>query len=253
MPGMIVAPEPLAVEAAAQVLMDGGNAVDAAVTAAFVEGVVNPMNCGIGGYALATLHLADAPGELQTVALDAPALAGSLTRPDMWAAAALGPNPEGWGFLVRDRVNYMGYSSICTPGAVAGYAALLRRYGTISWAEAIAPAVQIAREGFMVGQTLAASWRYRARDPRLCTALDCLAANPEARHIYLREGGEPPEPADTLRNPDLAATLESLAICGPADFYTGELARAIGHDLAANGSFVTADDLAEYRVRDIAS
>ncbi len=166
MPGMIVAPEPLAVEAGAQVLMAGGNAIDAAVTCAFVEGIVNPMNCGIGGYMLATLHLADAPGGTgQTIALDAPTLAGSRTTPDMWEAASLGPNPEGWGFLVRDRVNYMGYSSICTPGAVRGLATLLARYGTISWADAIAPAARIAREGFMVGQTLAASWRYRARDP----------------------------------------------------------------------------------------
>jgi gamma-glutamyltranspeptidase/glutathione hydrolase len=253
MPGMIVAPEPLAVEAGAEVLMRGGNAVDAAVTCAFVEGIVNPMNCGIGGYMLATLHLAGATGAAgQTVTLDAPALAGSLTTPDMWQAASLGPNPEGWGFLVRDRLNYMGYTSICTPGAVRGLATLLARHGTVSWADAIAPAARIARAGFMVGQTLAASWRYRARDPRLCNTLDCLEANPEARRIYLREGGEPLEPADMLRNPDYAAILERLATRGPDDFYTGELAAEIGRDLAANGSFVTAEDLAGYAVRDIA-
>ena len=252
MPGMIVAPEPLAVEAGAQVLMDGGNAVDAAVTAAFVEGVVNPMNCGIGGYMLATLHLADAPGGAgQTIAVDAPALAGSKTTPEMWETASLGPNPEGWGFLVRDRLNYMGYSSICTPGAVRGLAALLSRYGTITWADAIAPAARIARDGFMVGQTLAASWRYRARDPRLCNTLDCLEANSEARRIYLREKGEPLEPADMLRNPDYAATLGRLAARGSGDFYTGELAKETGRDLATNGSFVTAQDLAEYAMRDI--
>jgi len=268
MPGMIVAPEPLAVEAGARVLMRGGNAIDAAVTCAFVEGVVNPMNCGIGGYVLATLHLADAaaPGLAEgpvrgstgsppvvggAVALDAPALAGSLTTPGMWEAASLGPNPEGWGFLVRDRRNYMGYSSICTPGAVAGLAMLLSRYGTISWADAIAPAARIARDGFMVGQTLAASWRYRARDLRLCNTLDCLAANPEARRIYLREGRELLEPADLLRNPDLADTLERLAARGPDDLYAGELAAEISRDLAANGSFVTAGDLAAYAVRDI--
>jgi gamma-glutamyltranspeptidase/glutathione hydrolase len=249
---MIVAPEPLAVEAGAQVLMRGGNAIDAAVTCAFVEGVVNPMNCGIGGYMLATLHLAEAAGgAAQSLAFDAPALAGSKTTPDMWEAASLGPNPEGWGFLVRDRLNYMGYSSICTPGAVRGLATLLARYGTISWAEAIAPAARIARDGFMVGQTLAASWRYRSRDPRLCTSQDCIEANPEARRIYLREHGEPYEPADLLRNPDYANTLDRLAARGPDDFYTGEQAGEIGRDFAANGSFVTAQDLAEYAMRDI--
>ena len=81
MPGMIVAPEPLAVEAAAQVLMDGGNAVDAAVTAAFVEGVVNPMNCGIGGYALA-VH-ADSPYEdFEAFIAAARAEPGALTVAD---------------------------------------------------------------------------------------------------------------------------------------------------------------------------
>ena len=252
MPGMIVAPEPPAVEAGAQVLMRGGNAIDAAVTCAFVEGIVNPMNCGIGGYMLATLHLADAAGGTgQTFALDAPALAGSQTTPAMWEADSLGPNPEGWGFLVRDRANYMGYSSICTPGAVRGLATLLARYGTITWADAIAPAARIAREGFMIGQTLAASWRNRARDPRLCASLDCIEANPEARRIYLRDNGEPYEAADLLRNPDYADTLERLAARGPDDYYTGELAGEISRDLVANGSFVTADDLAAYRMRDV--
>jgi gamma-glutamyltranspeptidase/glutathione hydrolase len=217
-----------------------------------VEGVVNPMNCGIGGYMLATLHLAEAAGgAAQSLAFDAPALAGSKTTPDMWAAASLGPNPEGWGFLVRERVNYMGYSSICIPGAVLGLATLLERYGTISWADASAPAAQIAREGFMVGQTLGASWRYRARDPLLCTSLDCIEAVPEARRIYLRENGEPYEAADMLRNPDYANTLERLAARGSGDFYRGELAGEISRDLAANGSFVTAQDLAEYEMRDI--
>ncbi len=252
MPGMIVAPEPLAVEAGAQVLMAGGNAVDAAVTAACVEGIVNPMNCGIGGYVLATLHLADARGGAgQTVALDAPALAGSLTTPDMWEAASLGPNPDGWGFLVQDRVNYMGYSSICTPGAVAGLAMLLARYGTISWADAIAPAARVARSGFMVGQTLAASWAYRSHNPLTCTTLDAIEANPEARRIFLRPDGGPAEPADVIRRPDYAAVLERLAVRGPDDFYTGELASEISRDLAENGSFVTRQDLAEYDVRDI--
>ena len=90
-----------------------------------------------------------------------------------------------------------------------------------------------------------------ARDPRLCTSLDCVEANPEARRIYLRENGEPCEPADLLRNPDYADTLDRLAALGPDDFYTGELAGEISRDLAANGSFVTSQDLAEYATREI--
>src|SRR5881392_1556284 len=80
MKGMIVAPEPSAVEAGARVLMDGGNAVDAAVTCAFVQGVVNPQMCGVGGYGLSVIQR---PGTAAPELLDAPALAGTLTTPDM--------------------------------------------------------------------------------------------------------------------------------------------------------------------------
>jgi len=86
MSGMIVAPQPIAVEAGARVLMDGGNAVDAAVTCAFVQAVVSPQMCGIGGYAILTLHLRQptAASGFSSIALDAPALAGSRVAPDMW-------------------------------------------------------------------------------------------------------------------------------------------------------------------------
>jgi gamma-glutamyltranspeptidase/glutathione hydrolase len=249
---MIAAPEPLAVEAGAEVLMRGGNAIDAAVTCAFVEGVVNPMNCGIGGYVLATFHQAGGAGEPgRTFALDAPALAGSKTAPDMWERETIGPNPDGWGFQVRGRINYMGYTSICTPGAVRGLATLLERFGTMPWRDALAPAAKIARSGYVVGQPLAVSWRNRSRDPLTCAVLDCIEANPVARRIYLRGNGEPWEAADIVRNPDLADTLDRLARRGPDDFYHGELAEQISADLAANGSFVTAGDLAEYEARDI--
>ena len=90
MPAAISAQQPLAVEAGAKVLMSGGNAFDAAVTAALVQAIVSPQMCGIGGYAVINLHLAGEPG---SIGVDAPALAGALVQDDMWVDKLIRPNP----------------------------------------------------------------------------------------------------------------------------------------------------------------
>lgn len=247
MSSMIVSPEPVAVEEGAKVLQAGGNAIDAAVAAAFVQGIVNPQMCGVGGYVLFNLRLAN--GEINMV--DAPALAGSKVTPEMWQDKVIGPNPFGWGFFLEGKVNDAGYQSICIPGTVKALATILERWGTLSWAEAIAPAVRVAEEGFMVGAHLAARWQYERLYQEECTLLDSILANPEASRIYLQAGGSPYHAGQLLRNPDYAQTLRHLAEHGPEDFYTGELARRISQDLAANHSFVTAQDLADYQLQDV--
>lgn len=246
MKGMIVAPEPLAVEAGARVLMNGGNAIDAAVTCAFVQAIVNPQMCGVGGYALMTLQLA---GQRQPILLDAPALAGSRVTPEMWQDSLIGMNPDGWGYFLQGKVNDMGYQSICTPGTVRGLSEILSRWGTISWEQAIAPAIEIAEAGYMVDTHLGNRWKMRRRYPESCSLLDYVENNAEARRIYLRDG-RPYDEGETIRNPDYAATLRHLARHGADDFYQGELAARISADLEANQSFVTADDLRQYTLRD---
>jgi gamma-glutamyltranspeptidase/glutathione hydrolase len=252
MSSMIVAPQPLAVEEGAKVLMDGGNTVDAAVTCAFVQSVVSPQMCGIGGYLILTLGLD--PGhpnhsEPGFNALDAPALAGSRAAPGMWEGIAVRPNPDGWGYFLQGKVNDIGYQSICVPGTVRGLAMMLERWGTISWQQAIAPAARIAKEGFVVDAHLAAGWKRKAAYPEACSLLERVKANVEASRIYLKDGA-PYEPGEVLRNPDYARSLLHLARHGADDFYGGELARRMSEDLAAHGSFVTADDLANCRVRE---
>jgi gamma-glutamyltranspeptidase / glutathione hydrolase len=249
MPSMIVAAEPVAVEAGARVLMAGGNAVDAAVTCAFVQMVANPQMCGIGGYALAMVHLAGEPAA-RTYLLDAPATAGSRATADMWAGKLIRPNPDGWGYFLAGKVNDAGYQSICTPGTVRGLAAVLERWGTLGWADALAPAAQVAEEGFMVDSHLATRWKTRYPYPEGCSLLDYITLNPEASRIYLTPEGSPYDEGQSLRNPDYARTLRLLAERGPEEFYTGELARAMAADLEANGAFVTAEDLAGYQLRD---
>ncbi|MGQ9554015.1 MAG: gamma-glutamyltransferase [Anaerolineae bacterium] len=242
---MIVAPQPIAVEEGAKVLMAGGNAIDAAVTCAFVQGIVAPQMCGIGGYVLLTLHPAGSGSD--TIALDAPALAGSKVTPAMWQDIVIRANPRGWGYFLKGKVNEMGYQSICIPGAVKGLAAILERWGTISWEQAIAPAARIAEEGFMVDSSLAAGWQEKAETPEASSLLDLVMGNAEARRIYLKNGG-PYNAGETLRNPDYARTLRQLAELGADDFYLGDIADRISCDLAGNGSFVTTDDLAGYHL-----
>ncbi len=248
MSAMIVAPQPLAVEEGAKVLMRGGNAIDAAVTCAFVQMIVSPQMCGVGGYTLLTLHHAQEPG--RPVSLDAPAVAGSGTSPAMWQDALIRPSPGGWGYYMKGQVNTLGYTSICTPGAVKGLAAMLARWGTLSWEQAIAPAAQIAEDGFVVDSVLADGWKASQRYVEDPTLLDYVMGNAEARRVYLKENGKPYDAGDRLRNPDYASTLRQLAERGPDDFYHGDLARRMAADLAANGSFVTLDDLATYQLRD---
>ena len=252
MRNMIVAPQPIAVEEGAKVLMAGGNAIDAAVTCACTQFIVSPHSCGVGGYVILSLYLAQPPqGSECAVGLDAPALAGSQVTPEMWQDILIRPNPGGWGYFLQGKVNDLGYRSICVPGTVKALSAMLERWGTISWEQAIAPAARLAEEGFQVDSHLALGWKNKRQFPEGCSSLDYLQGNAEASRIYLKQDGTPYDADETLRNPDYARTLRQLAERGADDFYHGDLARRIGDDLAANGSFVTPQDLADYQLRDV--
>lgn len=247
MPNAIVAPQPVAVEEGAKVLMKGGNAIDAAVTCALVQAVVDPQMCGIGGYASLNLHLAENGAN---VLMDAPALAGAKVSADMWADRLLRPDPDGWGYFLRDKVNMVGYTSVCTPGTVKALSTMLERWGTISWADALAPAAAVAEEGYVVSNYQANRWKAPRPYPESVTLLDYIEATAEARRVYLRSDGTPYDTGNTIRNPDYANTLRHLAETGPDDFYFGELAERMSSDLAANGGYVTKQDLETYQLRD---
>ncbi len=249
MPGTIVAPQPVAVEEGWKVLRDGGNAVDAAVVAAFVQAVVSPQMCGVGGYTLLNLYLPRAETRGFSRIHDAPALAGAKVTPDMWVDAFIRPNPDGWGYFLKGSVNTTGYTAVCTPGAVRGLSEMLEQWGTISWQRAIEPAERVAREGYVVGADLDSGWKAQAKYLEAYSLLDVIRSNPEASRIYLNADGAPPNLGDILRNPDYAVTLRRLAQNGPDDFYTGEIAGAISEDMAKNGGFVTLQDLERYELR----
>jgi gamma-glutamyltranspeptidase / glutathione hydrolase len=244
MPAMISGPQPAAVEAGARVLMRGGNAYDAAITCAFVQGIVDPQMCGIGGYAMLTAWDA-ARGVL---GYDGQCTAGSRAREDMWADRVIGLSPDGWGYFLQGQVNDAGYTSICTPGWVKLIGEVAAQHATLPWAELIAPAIEMAERGFWVGEKLAKDWRTPATYPQGLGLADYVQRNAEASRIYLKPEGVLPDVGDIVRNPDYARTLRRLADAGPDDFYRGALAREISADLDARGSFVTADDLARYAI-----
>ncbi len=248
MPAMIVAPQPLAVEEGAKVLASGGNAFDAALACAAVQFVVDPHSCGVGGYLLMNCWLAE--GKQPQPIVDAPALAGSRASPEIWSEAVLGSNPRGWGFYLKDRVNEDGYLSICTPGMVRGMELIHRRWCSRSWTDLLAPAIRIAEEGWTVGGHLAEHWKRKPARPEDSSLFNKLHVTSDARRIYLKPDGTAYDAGERLASADYGSTLRRLAEHGADDFYTGGLAAEIAADLKAHGSWVTADDLAGYRVRE---
>lgn len=250
--GMIAGPDPLAVEAGANALADGGNAIDAAVTCAFVQGVVNPANTGLGGYALLTFQPAAGGVDAgNPSSLDAPATAGSLVLPDMWVDRFQGVDASGWGFLLDGALNEFGYASICTPGLVRGLATALERWGTIDLGRAIEPAARLCEDGYVVDERVAAHWSVRFQLSSERTVLDYVRANPAASRIYLAADGGPQRAGQLVDNPDYGRSLRAIGELGAAAFYDGPIGDRISSDLADHGAFVTAADLSGYRVRDL--
>src|SRR5438270_1782396 len=242
MAAMIVCPQPLAAEAGLEVLRRGGNAVDAAVTTAFCQGVVDPQMCGIGGSGLMLVHRAE---RRVTETIEFHARAGLQVRRDQWEAVFVKESADRYNFVVEGGVNDAGYESGAVPGTVAGLALALERHGTITWAEALSPAIGLAAGGFPVSASLRASWLGELSPDQLPMG-ERIQVTAAAKAVYtnrgrLKELGEP------LVQADYARTLETLAAQGPETFYRGELAARIAADFQANAGFISAEDLAGYR------
>jgi gamma-glutamyltranspeptidase/glutathione hydrolase len=219
--GAIATSQPLASAAGLAVLESGGNAIDAAVTAAAVLAVVEPTMNGIGGDLFAIVY----NGKTKTLqGLNSSGRAGTLATPEAFAARGLKAVPD------------RGPLAVTVPGVVAGWDALLKRHGTITLAKAIAPAIGYARDGFAVSEIIAEQW------------LDVeaiLAKDPPAASVFL-PGGHAPRTGQVFKNPKLAATLDVLARDGRDAFYKGAIGQAIAADLKQRGGFVTAEDMAAH-------
>ena len=198
--------ERLATQAAIDALRRGGNAVDAAVTAAAVLGVTEPFSCGIGG---GGFMLIQESGEKKPITIDHREAAPAAMKPDsFW---------ENGVPLAFNAARYSGLS-VGVPGTVAGWERALKKHGTISLAEALAPAIAIARDGFVVDQTFA---------DQIQGNLDFFNDIPATAALYLDADGTPRDVGSVFKNPDLARTYELLAARGQKGFYRNELAQAI--------------------------
>ncbi|RWK47260.1 MAG: gamma-glutamyltransferase [Mesorhizobium sp.] len=239
---MIVAPQPEAVEVGAEILRAGGNAVDAAVACAFVQGVVDPMNCGIGGMGSMGVY---APSKARHQYIDFHAPAPLAAREDMWEKLIEGEARDGFGFILEGRVNDLGYQSICVPSSLRAYEVAHSQYGALPWAEILAPAIDWAKKGWAVRPNVHEFW---ARDEQMGRVAnhERLRYTESGRVTYCREDGSPKIVGDLVINSDLANTLELIARKGADVFYKGEIAEQIGEDMKANGGLISREDLATY-------
>jgi gamma-glutamyltranspeptidase/glutathione hydrolase len=219
--GAIATSQPLATAAGLQVLQSGGNAIDAAVTAAAVLAVVEPTMNGAGGDLFAMVY--DAKSK-KVHGLNASGRAPAAATVEEFKKRGL------------ERIPLRGELSVSVPGVVDGWSELLAKHGTRTMAQVLAPAIKYARDGYAVSEIIAGQWK---------EVEGLLARDPKTAAIFL-PGGRAPAPGDVFRNPALAASLERIASGGRDAFYKGPIAQAIADDMKPRNGLIAAKDLADH-------
>lgn len=227
--GMVVSQRMIASEVGAQILAQGGNAVDAAVATGLALAVVLPRAGNLGGGGFMVIYLKE---EDKTIAIDYREKAPSAATRDLF----LDEN----GDYDRKKAQFS-LLSAGVPGSVAGFHHALTRYGTLTWEEVLQPAIKLAEDGFVIPHDLAntlASKRYRDR----------LSADPAAAKVFFKKNKEIYSAGEILIQKDLAWTLKQLSQNGPDAFYAGEIAKLIVKEMEINGGLITLEDLKNYNV-----
>ena len=240
---MIVAAQPEATEAGADIRRAGGNAVDAAMACALVQGVVDPMMCGLAGFGSCGIVM-PATGFHGYIDFHAPA--PLAVRPEMWADRIESEARDGYGFILRGRVNDIGYQSICVPASLRAYRDAHREHGRLPWEQIVEPAVAWAEGGWTVRPHVGSWW---AEDGQMGRAAnhERLAFTPASRALYCRPDGTPKRVGDRVVNRDLGQTLRLVAKHGDEIFYEGEIAHAIVADMRRHDGLLGAADLSGWR------
>ncbi|TXH70963.1 MAG: gamma-glutamyltransferase [Lysobacteraceae bacterium] len=218
----------LATDAGMRILRDGGNAFDAAVAVSATLSVVEPISSGLGGGGFFLLHDAKTGKD---VFIDARETAPAAATPQAYLDAK--------GELDRDRATN-GPWSAGIPGLPAGLVHLAERYGRLPLKASLQPAIRIAQDGFPVYARLAKGYVSRR---------EVMERYKGTRGVFLADG-DPPEEGEILKQPDLARTLQSLADTGFDGFYRGPVAKKLLASVKAEGGHWTAQELAEYRIRE---
>ena len=214
---------PVATAAGLEMLRKGGNVVDAAVAVSFALGVVEPDASGLGGYGQMLVRMRH---------MDRPVLIEFMSRAPEEASLANG------ALMRRGGKALDGPILVNVPGTLAGMELAWKKYGSrkVTWAEIVTPAIRAAEEGFIVSEGLATT---------LTTEREHFLKHPGARALFFSRG-EPFHRGDTLRNPDLARTLRTIADSGSASFYSGSIAKRIVADLRGQGNAMRVADMARY-------
>jgi len=221
---MVASVHELASRTGVEMMQAGGNAVDAAVATGFALAVVHPQAGNLGGGGFMLIRMADGVARFVDYREKAP------------AAATANMYLDAQGNVIEN-ASLVGYKAIAVPGSVAGLAYAQKNYGKLALAQVMEPAIQLARDGF------ALAWE-DAEDLRD----DQLTKFPESKRIFQRDGNYY-KPGEIFRQPELARTLERIAK-NPDDFYHGALARELSASLQKGGGLITAEDLAQYEVKE---
>ena len=241
--GMVVAPQPEAVESGVLVLREGGNAVDAGITTALVQGVVDPQMAGIAGFGSMQVYL---PGAGVQECIDFHGKSPASVRPEMWQDYIEGETRDGFGFILKDHVNDVGYQSITVPGSLKAYSEAHSKWGKLPWADLLAPAISYAEQGVIIRPHMYNWWTTNDGSGRVFPK-ERLSLTPAGRRIYFHKDGTLKRVGERLENPELANTLRRLAEFGADDFYTGEIAAQIVEDMQGHGGLLSKNDLMNYR------
>jgi gamma-glutamyltranspeptidase/glutathione hydrolase len=220
--GMVATSQPLAAQAGLQVLLQGGNAADAAVATAAVLAVVEPMSTGLGGDAFALVYSARD---------------GVVTSLNGSGRAAAAATPARFAELGLDAIPLDGPLPVTVPGVVDAWHALLQRHGRMPLADVLRAAIGYAEHGFPVSELIARAWA--AGETR-------LRANPASARTFLVDGAAP-RAGTRFRQPALARTLRTVAEGGSAAFYAGPIAAALVAALEQAGGWLTLQDVAAHR------
>ncbi|EKN6264423.1 gamma-glutamyltransferase [Yersinia enterocolitica] len=228
--GMVVTSQYLASQVGTDILKMGGNAVDAAVAVGYAQAVVNPCCGNIGGGGFMTIHLADGTDTFINFRETAPAAASA----DMYL--------DKEGKVTKDASLY-GYLAAGVLGTVLGMDSAQKKYGKLTRQQVMAPAIKLAREGFVLT---------RADTDILDTTVKRFRQDPESARIFLRKNGEALQPGDRLIQADLADTLTAISEKGPDAFYQGKIPQSVEAAAKKGGGILTTADFANYKITETA-
>ncbi|WP_230411419.1 gamma-glutamyltransferase [Collimonas humicola] len=227
---MVVTSQHLASQVGVDILKMGGNAIDAAVAVGYAQAVVNPCCGNIGGGGFMTIHLADGRDTFINFRETAPAAASANMYLDANGKAIT-------------NASLFGYLAAGVPGTVLGLDSAQRKYGKLTRAQVMQPAIKLARDGYILN---------RGDTDILDTTIAQFKKDPEAARLFLRRDGTPLQPGDRLVQKDLAKTLEAISRNGPDAFYKGAIPAAVERASKAGGGIITAADFASYKISESA-